>query len=364
MISSLRRKMRPLGPKHIRLALTMIALLGTALCLASCGVTGPAVQVIESGDKAVEALEEKEQSKVEMALKEQPEQEKDARVSEVLQEAEGMSAQEYVREYNPSLPGKKEYEIGPDDVISVRVYEEQDLSRDAATVSQDGKINFPLIGRVHVAGLTATQAEERIAKELVREQYLTDPHVTVQVKEYRSKEVLVLGAVENPGGYQLRASESLLDIISRAGGVDFAQSGQELTLVRTMESPENEENRIAVQVNLNKLLDGQQQYADLLLQNKDVIYIPKAKKFTVMGEVEKPGSYLIDNSGLSIVEAVGKAGGFTRIAAPNRTKIIRSNEEGKKVLRVNMNMLTERSDNPEIVQIQPHDIIIVPESYL
>jgi polysaccharide export outer membrane protein len=320
--------------------------------------------VIESGDKAVQALEEKEQSKVQEALEQQPEGDQDSRVSRVLREARSMSARAYVREFRQGLTGEKEYQIGPDDVISVRVYEEPDLSREGATVSQDGRINFPLIGRTRVAGMTPTQAEQRIAEKLMREQYLTDPHITVQVKEFRSKEVLVLGAVENPGGYYLRASESLLDILSRAGGVDFAKGGQRLTLIRTHQDPDNGENKIAIQVNLNKLMGGQQQYADLLLRNKDVIYIPKAKRFTVMGEVQKPGSYIIDNSGLSIVEAVGKAGGFTRIAAPNRTKIIRSNGEGKKVIRVNMNVLTKRSDNPEMVQIQPHDIIIVPESYL
>jgi len=348
---------------RIRQATGMLLLLGTMLFLASCGATGPAVQVIESGDKAVEALEDKEQSKVQEALEKQPETEQDSRVSRVLRQARSMSAREYVREYRQGPSGEKEYRIGPDDVISVRVYEEPDLSREEATVSQDGRINFPLIGRTEVAGLSPTQAEQRIAEKLVEQRYLTDPHVTVRVQEFHSKEVLVLGAVENPGGYYLRASESLLDILSRAGGVDFAKGGQMLTLIRTHQDPDNGENKIAIQVNLSKLMGGQQQYADLLLRNKDVIYIPKAKKFTVMGEVQEPGSYMIDNSGLSIVEAVGKAGGFTRIAAPNRTKIIRTGEEGKKVIRVNMNVLTERSDNPDMVNIQPHDIIIVPESY-
>ena len=361
----------PFGPRSLRGAAIQAlsgpgrALLLAALTvmLAACASTGPVVQTMDSDPKALEDLGQEQQTKVEEAFEEQQKEEKDARVSRALQQATIMTCREYVRSYGQSLAEIQEYTIGPGDVIGVQIFDEPSLSRESVTVSEEGLINYPLIGRVEVVGLTPTRAEERIAERMMEGQYLLDPHVSVQVKEYLSKEVLLLGAVHNPGTYQLKASESLLDIISRAGGVDFSRGGSELTLIRNEETPAKGRHKVAVRIDLEQLLDGASQFANLTLKNEDVLYIPEAKKFTVMGQVKNPGDYSLDNAGLSIVEAVGKAGGFTRIAAPNRTKIIRMTEEGKQVMQVNMDKLTEGAAGTKNVPIKPHDIIIVPESY-
>ncbi|MFO7876508.1 MAG: polysaccharide biosynthesis/export family protein [Desulfovermiculus sp.] len=342
-----------------------LLLMAIAAMLAACAAPGPAVQTMDSNSKALQDLGQEQQSKVEEALQEKQteEEEKDSRVSKALEQATIMTCREYLRSYGQSGEETPEYTIGPGDVIGIQIFDEPGLSRESVTVSDEGLINYPLIGRVKLGGLTTTQAEERVAEKMTDDQYLLAPHVSVQVKEYLSKEVLLLGAVKKSGTYQLKASETLLDIISRAGGVDFSRGGSELTLIRNEETPEKGEHKVAIRIDLDQLLDGASQYANLTLKNKDVLYIPGAKKFTVMGQVKDPGDYSLDNGGLSIVEAVGKAGGFTRIAAPNRAKIIRMTEDGTKVIQVNMNKLTQGDAESQSVPILPNDIIIVPESY-
>mgnify|MGYP000500529464 FL=1 len=342
--------------------LIIIPVLAAILCT-SCTTTGPAVEVVSDKEQVVEELEEDKQSKVKEAISKQEKKQKNASVPSSLQQAPSLSAREYIKKYAREDPTQGKYTLGPDDVISIRVYNNQDLSNESITVSGDGKIKLPLLGNIEVAGLTPPEVEDLITRKLVQNKYLNDPQISVQIQKYQSKEILVLGTVKNPGTYTLKGAESVLDLISRAGGIDFSTGGQNLTLVRTENSPEKGNHKVAIKINLNKLLDGKQQYADLLLQNKDIIYVPAAEKYTIMGEVEDPGDYTIDNGGISIVQAVGKAGGYTRIAAPNRTKIIRSTSDNRKVIQVDMNVLTEQSNYKDMVQIKPNDIIIVPESY-
>jgi polysaccharide export outer membrane protein len=285
-------------------------------------------------------------------------------LNHVIKKASNISAHEYIQTMgNLQSSDTLDYNVGGYDVLSINVYEEPSLSLDAVRVSADGYITFPLIGRVKVAYKTTAEVENIIANLLAEGQFLVNPHVSVFVKEYLSKKVLILGAVERPGSYELRASEKVLDVISKAGGVDFAEGGNKITILRTETAGGTKDEKTAIDINLRRLLDGEDPLSNLQVCDKDILYIPKAGKVFIIGEVKNPGDYIIKDRDITIVEAVGMAGGFTRIAARNRTKIIRVEDGVEKIIHVKIDQITGEGKKTGDIVLKPNDIIIVPESF-
>jgi polysaccharide export outer membrane protein len=219
------------------------------------------------------------------------------------------------------------YRIGPGDVLKVTVYGHEDLTR-VAVVAPDGRMPFPLIDEVQAGGLTPTELESRL-RDLLGKDYLVSPQVTVTVQEYRSQKVFVLGDAEKPGTYPLTGRSTLLDILSLAGG-PAKTAGRQVVVVRfpTSEAPValGTAGSTMFRVNLRKLLDGDAS-ENIPLESGDTIYVPKQTSFFVLGEVKKPGAYLLEKD-TSALEAVTMAGGFTERAAPSAAKLLRKQPDG------------------------------------
>ena len=111
------------------------------------------------------------------------------------------------------------------------------------------------------------------------------------------------------------------------------------------------------------LLKTGDQFSNLLLMDKDLLYIPKAEHFYIIGQVKNPGSYLYKEQDITIVEAISMAGGFTPIAARNRTRIIRVEDEVEKIIQVKIDAITESGLKLHDIKIFPGDVIVVPESF-
>lgn len=269
---------------------------------------------------------------------------------------------EYAKQINVN------YKVGSHDLISITIYDEGDLTREAIRVSGDGKITFPLIGRLHVEGLATNEIEDLIARNLAEGQYLLDAQVTVMVQLYESKKYSVLGAVRQSGIFPYKAQEQLLDAICIAGGVNFDTAGDTAIITRTMPFVKNQEasaksNKIVIHVGLEKLLKGNDHISNLPLFEADSIYIPEAELFYILGEVNSPGSYKITEKDMTVVEAIGTAGGFTPIANRKKTRIIRVEDNVEKVITVNIDAITGAGRKIQDVIISPGDIIVVPESF-
>jgi polysaccharide export outer membrane protein len=258
-----------------------------------------------------------------------------------------------------SLPGGKgkDYEVGPEDVLAITVWDHDDLTRDVS-VSQEGEFSYPLIGKVRAAGLTVSELEKEIRKRLDG-RYIIDPQVTIAVKEHKSKKVFVLGEVgargKGPGTYPLTGKTTLLEVLSLAGG-PTKEAGSEVVVIRPKNNAGNPksleeatEDEI-IKVNIRKLLDGDSRQ-NIYLEPNDTIYISQAEYFFVFGEVKKPGRYILEN-GTTVLKAITTAGGVTEIAAINRTKIVRERGGGKSEIPVSMT-------DP----VQAEDIVMVPESF-
>jgi polysaccharide biosynthesis/export protein len=251
----------------------------------------------------------------------------------------------------------EEYVIGGMDVLDIQVYQEADLSG-TFRVAANGQMPFPLIGGVQVAGLTPPQAQERL-EALLKDGYLKRPQVAVTVKEYRSKGVSVLGAVNNPGAYQLSGGRvALLDLLSMAGGVSLEEGSKSLILLR----PEANGETTTKTINLDRLLKVGDPSLNVTVQPHDAIYVAKADAVIVYGEVKNPGTYPLEGQAMTVLEALSRAGGFTTLAAPNRTRIIRLEGSEEKSLRVRVADVIA-GERMKDLTLQAGDVIVVPESY-
>ena len=275
-----------------------------------------------------------------------------------------------VREYLERYPaygeqGQIDYTVGPSDILKIEVFDEKEMSRDAVRVSGDGYISFPLIGRLKVAGLTTSGIEQLISRKLSSGGFFLNAQIAVLIAEYGSKRYKVLGAVTKPGIFFLKANEQILDALSEVEGVDQETAGRELLVIRHQpgQSGIGDNKKIVISINLVSLLEGGDTLSNLRLIQGDVIYVPKANLFYIMGAVKEPGSYNFTKKNITLVEAIGTAGGFTPIAARNKTRIIRVENGQEKIITVNVDAITDAGRKIHDVNILPNDIIIVPQSF-
>jgi polysaccharide biosynthesis/export protein len=247
------------------------------------------------------------------------------------------------------------YLIGPEDVIEITVWGHQDLQRQVA-VSLDGTITFPLIGEVRAAG-ESVQALEKILAAKLSDGFLVNPQVTINIKEYKSQKVYIMGEVKNPGTYPVTKKNDLLFTLSLAGGFT-PNAGYQVLVVRpkngegkpiTLDEAKNRKDTI-IKVNLKAALDGDVSQ-NILIQNGDTISVQKMPFFFVLGEVKNPGKYNLEE-GTTVLMGISMAGGLTNKAAENRSRIVREVAGKKEEVRVQLSDL-----------VQSGDTIVVPESF-
>ena len=348
-----------------RSLLPWVVILGFTLTCAACATSSDdVVKVTALQTSPLGTLKAEDRAKLEEIKKTRDQGPLDPTISALLEETPHYNITEY-RKKHPEVTGQagQDYKVGGYDVLSVTVYEEKDLSRDAVRVSADGHISFPLIGRVKVDGLTTAEIEKLISQKLAEGKYLLDAHVSVMVNDYKSKKYLVLGSVKTPASYPLQAQERVLDAISKAGGLEFQKTGKKGMIIRTENPNTAKERKIVINFDLMSLLKGKDQISNIFLFDKDVLYVPPAEHFYIIGQVKEPGSHPITDREITLVEAISMAGGFTPIAARNRTRIIRVEGGVEKIIEIRVDSITDAGKKIQDVVIQPNDIIFVPESF-
>ncbi len=333
------------------------------LCLMAC-MGGDVVSITShDGAKNLEGLKEKDLAMLEELKKGKDKKEVDSGITKVIEKTPHYTVSEYLAKYPPTLGEKADYTVGGNDVLSIVVYEEKDLSKESIRVSGKGYLSFPLIGRLKVAGLTTSAIENLIAEKLAAQQYLLNAHVDVQVIEYNSKHFFVLGEVGTPGSHPIQARERIMDALTKVGGVEEEKASNRLMLIRTLNHDTSEESKLVIDINLVDLLKKGDQNSNIQLEDRDVLYFLPVEQFYIIGQVRGPGSYDMPEDELTLVEAIGMAGGFTRIASRNSTRIIRLEDGVEKVIEVKVDEITDAGKKIQDVVIKPEDIIVVPESF-
>jgi polysaccharide biosynthesis/export protein len=252
----------------------------------------------------------------------------------------------------PGVAAQTNYQIGAQDVLTITVFGEPDLSA-KYTVEQDGTFTFPLIGRVMAGGTTLRQVEQELKKKLA-DGFLKNPQVTVSMETYRSQRILIMGEVRAPAEYQLTGDMTLLAALARAGG-PTAAAGREALIVRTPR------HRVAgegahpadpeiIRIDLTDLQAGNVSL-NIPLVDGDTITVPKAQSVFVSGQVKSPGAFPVEPD-TTVLQVLSLAGGLTDRGADGRIKILRI-VDGKRV--------EIKAKLTDIVL--PGDTIVVPEKF-
>jgi polysaccharide export outer membrane protein len=248
------------------------------------------------------------------------------------------------------------YKILPGDSLSVQVFGDQQTTTPAATVvTPDGDIVYPLIGRVHVAGLTADEASKTLTKRLSL--YVKHPSVTVGVVQ-GSMEILVLGNVKTPGKYTLKTGEHLADAIAAAGGLGPTDGDYPTARISVG-------TQLVQSVSLQKLLHDGDSSLNVALGNDSVVYVPSPAmiKVRVVGAVDHPGDIEIgENDRLSL--AIAKAGDSANAHADlNRIVVTRPEPNGtSKSFTVNLYDELEKGNMSADPVLQKGDVVFVPQT--
>jgi polysaccharide export outer membrane protein len=350
--------------KMVNRGKTWVGFVVGILMLFGCGLTRDVVHITTLSEKEpFSDLGEKERAKI-AEIKKARKMQKDQGLENVIQQTRNLTVRQYLSQYkNVNKSEAYDYKVGGYDVIDITIFEEPDLSRQNIRVTGEGYISFPFIGRLYVENKTTTEIAKLIESRLAEGQFILDAHVSVDVREYRSKQYMVLGAVEDPGTYSLQGQEKVLDAISKAGGIDFEEGTNEGMIIRTVNNNMDNEHKITIRIDFAELLKGSSPESNLLLMNNDLLYVPEVEYFYIIGEVKKPGSYPYNKKDISLVEAISIAGGFTQISARNRTRIVRLEEGREKIITVKVDAITDAGRKAQDVLIRAGDVVVVPESF-
>jgi polysaccharide export outer membrane protein len=243
-----------------------------------------------------------------------------------------------------------DFPVGVGDVVEISVPAIEELRTRTVRISGDGTIALPFVGKFEAAGLTEEELQQKLVERL--KQYMYSPRVIVFVKEYRSRQVAVLGAVPKPGLYSLsNGADTLLDVLSQAGGIapgadpklylipaEPAEKGRLTQMASTMPqsllqqdpAPLLLKRTDPILIDVKQLsFGGNQQYLSLPVRPGDVIMVPSGGQVLVEGWVEKPGAYGL-SPGLTVAGVVVQAGGPLYPAEVNTVKVIRAEKGGSK----------------------------------
>ena len=253
---------------------------------------------------------------------------------------------------DPGVSG--DYTLGPGDVLRVDVFEVEELSG-VTTIAPNGTAGLPLVGRIPAAGSTVVDVEAEIERRLA-DGLLQDPQVSVSVEEHRSQPVSVVGAVKEPGVYQLRGRRRLVDVVALAGGLD-PEAGEYVIVSRGAASG-RQEQRIRVRALLESAAD---EGSNPLIQPHDVVRVERAGIVYVLGSVQRPGGFPIrEQEPMTILSAVSLAEGSESTASLQKARVIRGRGAGKQEIPVRLrDVLNGRAEDFELVA---NDIVYIPDS--
>jgi len=242
--------------------------------------------------------------------------------------------------------------ISAGDLLDLNVFDTPELST-KLRVDEHGNVSLPLAGVLPVSGMTAEQAGLAIEGRLRQTDILKDPHVSVTVLEYATQGVTVVGEVKNPGVYPLMGSRGLLDLISAAGGVT-PNAGKAVTVTHRGDP----DHPVVVKVESKP---GSTAAVKVDISPGDTIMVSHAGIVYVVGDVGKPGGFLIENNDrLTVLQAVALAQGTNKTAALNQAKLIRKTETGREEMPVPLKKIL--SNNAADETLADGDILFVPTS--
>src|SRR2546423_7839640 len=219
------------------------------------------------------------------------------------------------------------YTLGARDRVKITVFDEPELTN-SYSIDADGFISFPLIGRVGASGLSVGELQDRL-RSMLAAGYIRNPEVRVEVDQFQSRSVIVSGEVRSPGKIAMTGAMTLLEALALAGSPTASASNE--VLVAHPKKPGDTElpdgaNADMKRVNLKDLQLGKAGQ-DIALQDGDIINVPKAQTFFIMGQGKNAGSFIWEST-LTVEQAIALAGGLNERGS-TRGIVARRQVDGK-----------------------------------
>jgi polysaccharide export outer membrane protein len=243
------------------------------------------------------------------------------------------------------VAGAAEVLLGAGDVLKISVYGSPDLGLETR-VSEAGSITFPLVGSVAVGGLSVAAAEKKLGQALESGGFLRKAQVNIIVTALQSQQVSVLGQVNRPGRYPIEGKRSLLDILAMAGGQN-TDGGDVVSLIRKRGGTTTKET-----IDIVDMMRSADLARDFDLTGNDVLYVERAPRFYIYGEVQRPGAFRLERS-MTVLQALSVGGGLTQRGTERGVRIKRRDAAGV------MQIIDAKHD--DIIQID--DVVYVKESW-
>lgn len=265
-----------------------------------------------------------------------------------------------------SLPkSATDYLLGPGDVIEVTVVGIPGLEKKEFTLDSEGRISVPYIGEVELLGMTVRDSEARIA-QLFSISLLEDPQVSVSIREHKSQNYYVMGAVRKPGKYSMSEATDILDALSLAGGLT-ERADAKIKLYRFSQKPgaDNFVPSNPMEIDLHVLLENARSNNRMAILSGDVIEVTERKErnYYVLGDVLRPGPFLMNqDEPIVFSRALGSAGGMLKTASGKNTVIIRQKEGSPTRERIQVNAYAVLKGEEKDIELIDNDLVIVPGS--
>jgi polysaccharide export outer membrane protein len=251
-----------------------------------------------------------------------------------------------------------DYKIGPNDYLEIKVAQGE-MFNTLARVTEDGKITINYVGEVIVEKLTIRELEKKLAQLLIDKHLMQNPQVQVTVKDFQGNLVSVQGAVKEPGFVQLIGRQTLMQVISKAGGIT-RDYGREILIIRYL--PDGTSNALHIPTG-DLFVKGETKF-DVFLQPGDIVnvQVDRTVQIYVMGQVRNPGALSVLESQIpTITQAIAKAGDFTERARKGHVVIRRKDSKGTEreiIVDVSAILHNKAKDVP----LMENDIVFVPQS--
>jgi polysaccharide export outer membrane protein len=244
--------------------------------------------------------------------------------------------------------------IGPGDLIQVDVMDTPEMEQQVR-VTDEGTVPLAYIGSVYVGGKTPAAAAALIQAALIEKKVMYRPQVTVKMEELATQDVSVLGQVHTPGTYSITTPQTILKVLSLAGGLN--DTADRNVVVKRHKSGE----QIKYYVSNN----SEQALSDVVMVYPgDIVLVARAPMVYVMGDVNRPGGYAIvtNDAQLGVLQVVAMAGSAAKTSVQSRVRIIRTTAHGQVELPVRLDQI-EKGKQPDIM-LQANDIVYVPFSWM
>lgn len=234
--------------------------------------------------------------------------------------------------------------LGPGDVLKITVYNNPDLTTETR-VSDAGTVTFPLLGPVEIGGLTSAGAEKKLGGLLESGGFLRKAQVNILITQIQNQQVSVLGQVNRPGRYPIEGRRSVLDLLALAGGI-APEGSDTVSLIRKRNGATTKES-----IDVVGMVRSGQLANDFELSANDVLYVERAPRFYIYGEVQRPGPFRLER-GMTVLQALSTGGGLTA----------RGTERGLIIKRRDANGKQQVIDVKQDDLVQTDDVVYVKES--